>query len=456
MFGKDSKISKIIFYTGLLLLTGSTVFARSVFEVKSLTDDELLSAIHDQFLLTEDLLADFDKKIQQGGSVLQLIQSNPGNQNLYSRLLTLRALNESLNAEFEGRLEMRAMNESLPAPGQGAGLEGWLQFRVKNLVQRSPQDAPSFEFATRDWVKAARKIDLSKAGLLFESAQAPDSLSSFRKWRSEFRRRSRSTRTARVNEALRNWTLAEGASNQEHLFQGLELEDLSRFQALRIFPSVSSAGNLTGSAFPDGTWSVTFDDGPGATTPDVIRNLKSLDLKASFFVLSSQLKKSSNLASFALHELQEGHDVFSHSYNHLQIPKLSPEERKHEIEGAVQAFDSIMGTRPQFFRLPYGAGVSLKTVREDIVKSCMVHVFWNVDTLDWHDKDPDTIVARTRAQIRSQKHGIILFHDIHPQSVVASERILRELKEAKNRVLPISEIVSEQNGNIAWSCQRGW
>lgn len=457
MFGKNSSIRKIIFYTGLLLLTGSTVFAKASIEVAGLSDEELLSTMHDQFLLTEDLLVDFDRMIQQGGSVLQLIQSNPGKQNLYSKLLSLRALHESLDAEFQTRLQRRALNESLPAPGQAPGLEGWVKFHLKGAVEKSPQDAQSLEFATSEWVKAARKSDQAKLGFDFESLQAPEDLAPFRKWRSGFRKRGRALRTERVSKGVRSWMQEEGASNQEHLFQGLELEQESRFQALRTFPSVSSSGNVTGSAFPDGTWSITFDDGPGAKTPDVIRNLKTLDLKASFFVLSSQLKKSAALASFALHELQDGHDVFSHSFNHLQIPKLAPEVRKHEIEGAVEVFESVVGARPKFFRLPYGAGVSVKAVRADIVKSCMVHVFWNVDTLDWHDKDPETIVTRTRAQVRSQKHGIILFHDIHSQSVIASEKIMRELKrDPKNRVLPISEIIDEQNGHEAWSCQRGW
>jgi peptidoglycan/xylan/chitin deacetylase (PgdA/CDA1 family) len=457
MFGRNSKFGKIIFYTGILLLTGSTVFGKSSIDVAALSDDELLSNLHDQFLLTEDLLSEFDRKVQQGVSVLQLIQSNPGKENLYAKLLSLRALHESLTEEFEARLQRRALNESLPPPGQGAGLEGWVKFRVGGLKQRSPRDSESLDFAVRDLVTAARKMDRTKSGLNLESMDAPEDLNSFRVWRAGYRKKARNSRTLRVNPVIRQWVQEEGAGSQEHLFHGLELEETSRFQALRIFPSVNSSGNLTGSGFPDGTWSITFDDGPGATTPEVIRNLKTLDLKASFFVLSSQVKKSSALASVALHEMQDGHDVFSHSFNHLQIPKLTPEARKHEIEGAVEVLEAVTGLRPKFFRLPYGAGVSLKAVRQDIMKSCMVHVFWNVDTLDWHDKDPDAIVTRTRAQIRSQKHGIILFHDIHRQSVLASERIMRELKsDARNRILPISEIVDEQNAHEAWSCQRGW
>ncbi|NDF15772.1 hypothetical protein EB061_10695 [bacterium] len=116
----------------------------------------------------------------------------------------------------------------------------------------------------------------------------------------------------------------------------------------------------------------------------------------------------------------------------------------------------MLGQRPRYFRLPYGAGVSLQAVRKDIVKSCMVHVFWNVDTLDWHDRDPEMIATRTRAQIRSQKHGIILFHDIHAQSVIASAQIMQHLKKEGNRVVTISEIVDELNGQQAWKCDRGW
>ena len=81
----------------------------------------------------------------------------------------------------------------------------------------------------------------------------------------------------------------------------------------------------------------------------------------------------------------------------------------------------------------------------------MIHVFWNVDTLDWQDKDPDSIVARAQKQMKTEGHGVILFHDIHPQSVIASKKLVewtKTLKGTENEIrwVTIPEIINEMNG----------
>lgn len=458
-------VRRFLFYFLFALLTATEVFASEALanvslDVQRLSDEQVLGAIHDQFLLMEDLLQDFDRRIQAGGSVLQLIQSNPKGENLYAKILSLRALNDSLLDSMHVRIASRALFESSPPHAIG-GMQGWIGQMMKGLQAKKPQDPESVHFALSEVMAYARKLD-QDLGLQLESMQAPEGVEAFRSWRARFRKSKREIRTQGVNQWVRTWMEEQGLDQQQHLFQGLELEIQEErrlqggAQALRIFPAPGISGNITGSTFPDGTWALTFDDGPGAQTPEVLSNLKTHGMRASFFMLSSQLKKSSQLQSCGLKVLQEGHEACSHSFNHLQISKLSAEARKHEIEDAAEFFSSLLGQRPRYFRLPYGAGVSLQAVRKDIVKSCMVHVFWNVDTLDWHDRDPEMIATRTRAQIRSQKHGIILFHDIHAQSVIASAQIMQHLKKEGNRVVTISEIVDELNGQQAWKCDRGW
>jgi peptidoglycan/xylan/chitin deacetylase (PgdA/CDA1 family) len=243
---------------------------------------------------------------------------------------------------------------------------------------------------------------------------------------------------------------------QETWQQGLVQEPARLNPDLRIFPSVGQTGNITGGGFPTGSWSLTFDDGPGSFTPTVLGNLKTHGLRASFFVLTSQLEKSSEFASYARQAVQDGHDVFSHSYQHLKIPKLSEAGQRHEIEDALLVFESILGFRPDLFRLPYGAGVNNSVVRGNLLKSCQVHVFWNVDTLDWQDRDPASIVNRAVSQMKTLGRGVILFHDIHLQSVIASERLMSYLNSENLQTIPLSEFVTRQNGGLKWGCKPAW
>ena len=232
----------------------------------------------------------------------------------------------------------------------------------------------------------------------------------------------------------------------------VEFENLGRDpQSGPIYKAgVGTYGNMTGNGFPKGTWALTYDDGPAGTTTKVIDNLKKHDMKATFFMLTQQLKMAA-YAAMGKREIAEGHAVASHSYTHANVPKLSAAGRQHEIVDAVNDFTTILGVRPKYFRLPYGSGTNVTSVRQIIADQGMIHVFWNVDTLDWQDKNPDSIVQRALKQMNQLGKGIILFHDIHPQSVVASEKLMGYLKDPANhiRTVTIPEIVDEMNAAAA-------
>jgi peptidoglycan/xylan/chitin deacetylase (PgdA/CDA1 family) len=237
-----------------------------------------------------------------------------------------------------------------------------------------------------------------------------------------------------------------------------------------IYPDPGKAGNIFGTSFPRGTWALTFDDGPHGgtrTTPSytqaVLANLRAHDMKATFFVLSQQIERGdcSGIDSrikggrpnvvhpeLALAERAQGNAVESHSYYHSDIPKDTDAEQDCEINQAIGVYANVMGRKPYFFRLPYGSGVSVPKVRKLISDAGMIHVYWSVDTLDWQDHDPDSIYRRAVKAIQNGGRGVILFHDIHPQSVIASEKVMGYLKDPANglETVTIPQIVDRVNG----------
>ena len=76
----------------------------------------------------------------------------------------------------------------------------------------------------------------------------------------------------------------------------------------------------------------------------------------------------------------------------------------------------------------------------------MLHVFWNVDTLDWQDKDPESVFKRAQKQMLQYNRGVVLFHDIHPQSVIASKKLVEWSKVQGVRWVKLNDIVKELNG----------
>ena len=52
---------------------------------------------------------------------------------------------------------------------------------------------------------------------------------------------------------------------------------------------------------------------------------------------------------------------------------------------------------------------------------------WNIDSMDWADPVPESIVQRVLDQVNKEQRGIILFHDIHDRAVKALPQILDRL-----------------------------
>jgi uncharacterized caspase-like protein len=57
----------------------------------------------------------------------------------------------------------------------------------------------------------------------------------------------------------------------------------------------------------------------------------------------------------------------------------------------------------------------------------MTEILWNVDSWDWGDPIPSSIAERVVDRLEASKKGILLFHDIHKQTVAALPFIMEEL-----------------------------
>ncbi len=218
---------------------------------------------------------------------------------------------------------------------------------------------------------------------------------------------------------------------------------------LKYYPSTGPNGNIMGLIFPKNVWALTYDDGPNPVhTPAILKNLEDLGIKATFFWLAQNVIRYQSIIDLAKEKRMV---LANHSWSHPQLPKLSEEGLKKEIVQSTQVEARSYGEKIEYFRCPYGAGNSVPRIRQMIADLGMIHVFWNVDTLDWQDKDPNSIVARAQKQMLAAGHGVVLFHDIHPQSVVASKKLIEWTKTFKGtpnevRWVTLPEIVNEMNG----------
>jgi peptidoglycan/xylan/chitin deacetylase (PgdA/CDA1 family)/tetratricopeptide (TPR) repeat protein len=202
-------------------------------------------------------------------------------------------------------------------------------------------------------------------------------------------------------------------------------------------PAASSRGGSTevfGTDFAPKTVALTFDDGPHPKyTEQVLAILRKYGIKACFFELGQNLGtvdangavKLAPTADVARKVLDAGHMIANHSYSHPVLPKLPDAQRESEIDRTNLLLAKIIGHKTDLFRAPYGA--RNKEILAQVTEEGMKSVMWNVDSMDWADPIPESIAMRVLHEMNQTHRGIILFHDIHKQGVLALSPVIEEL-----------------------------
>ena len=182
-------------------------------------------------------------------------------------------------------------------------------------------------------------------------------------------------------------------------------------------PAAPPAANSGGKVI-----ALTFDDGPGPYTAQLLDILDQHGAKATFFLIGSKVSAQADVLR-RMHS--RGHQLGNHSWSHPELPKLSVDQIAGEIDRTNDAIKQATGIKPTVVRPPYGAvnGVVLEQLRLRGMSS----ILWSVDTRDWADRNSDIVCSRAVAG--AYPGAIILVHDIHQTSVGAVPCILNALKQ---------------------------
>lgn len=180
---------------------------------------------------------------------------------------------------------------------------------------------------------------------------------------------------------------------------------------------------------------ITFDDGPGEYTKELIDILLRYNAKSTFFFLGANLEKYSDVIKYADYNNME---IGYHSYNHKRFRNKNIELIKEEFNKSNNILQSIVGKNFKLIRPPYG--VITKSISSSIDAS---FILWNIDTLDWKYKDSEYLKDYVLKNVSNG--SIILFHDIHKTSIEAVEKLLPILYEDNYEVVTISSLASINN-----------
>lgn len=166
---------------------------------------------------------------------------------------------------------------------------------------------------------------------------------------------------------------------------------------------------------------ITYDDGPGELTAQLLDTLKAKDAHASFMVLAPSATAHPDL----LRRMKAGgHTVGNHTASHRELNKLSPSDVDGEIKAGAAAIKAATGENPRWMRPPYGA--TNGTVDAAAKANGQAQALWSVDTVDWKDRNSEHVCEA--AVSGAQPGSIVLMHDIHATTVGAADCVIDGLR----------------------------
>lgn len=184
---------------------------------------------------------------------------------------------------------------------------------------------------------------------------------------------------------------------------------------------------------------LTFDDGPSSVTSKILDTLKQENIKASFFVLGSNVEARPEMVK---RMYDEGHFIGIHGTSHVysQIYQ-SPQSVLDEYNMCNEKIKNALGEQeynPHLFRFPGGlAGGKYAEVKaqakELLLQNNIEHVDWNAlnGDAETNKLSSEFEMKRLQETTAGKNSVVILMHDAQAKSVTADTlpQIISYLKE---------------------------
>ena len=206
------------------------------------------------------------------------------------------------------------------------------------------------------------------------------------------------------------------------------------YNAVKMEDVREACGYVSASATPVEAPKIalTFDDGPStAWTPALLDGLKERGVKATFFLIGENADKNPEIVK---RMAEEGHLIGNHTYNHVELTKVSENEARLELADTSAVIVRITGKEPEYMRPPFGAWQ--RKLEQEIQ---MLPVLWTIDPLDWTTENQDEIVNKVVTE--AQENDIILLHDCYKSSIEAGLQIVDILQEEGFVFVTVDELL---------------
>jgi peptidoglycan/xylan/chitin deacetylase (PgdA/CDA1 family) len=185
---------------------------------------------------------------------------------------------------------------------------------------------------------------------------------------------------------------------------------------------------------------LTFDDGPGPYTAEVVRTLKRLRAPGTFFQVGAT--EHYFTAAEEVTRREPLVTVGVHTLDHRRMDRLSRADQAAQIDQDTTILRAAGNPRPTLFRPPFGAYD--KTTLELLRERGMTMVLWSVDSKDYERPGVDAIVDRVLTDVKPG--AIVLLHDAggdRSQTIEALPRIVLGLRRRHYTLVSVPRLLED-------------
>jgi peptidoglycan-N-acetylglucosamine deacetylase len=199
---------------------------------------------------------------------------------------------------------------------------------------------------------------------------------------------------------------------------------------------------------------LTFDDGPGPYSGELVRRLRQAHAGATFFLVGNRIGR---WLAGARAEAAAG-EIGDHTWGHHLLPRLKHADAVWQIEHTRREIRLLLRRRTVLFRPPYGA--MTRRLRRLLREKGMAEILWSVDSRDYV---PGATSASILASVKTglRPGAIVGLHEIHAQTIAALPSLLAELRRRRLKPVTVTRLLRDDPPSAAqlsagpYGCARG-